>query len=56
MNTYTNTKICMSTHILVSISQVYVIQPIRIFVSIPKNKYSNNYSYHIISLNVKVLV
>ena len=23
MNTYTNTKICISTHILVSISQVY---------------------------------
>ena len=24
MNSYTNTKICISTHILVSISQVYV--------------------------------
>ena len=56
MNSNTNAKICISTHILVSISLVNVIQPIRIIVSSPKYKYSYNYSYHIKSLNVKVLV
>ena len=46
MNSNTNTKVCISTHILVSISLVYVIQPIRIIVSIP------SINTHIISLNV----
>ena len=56
MNSYKNTKVCISTHILVIISLVYVIQPIRIIVSIPEYKYSYNYSYHLISMNVQLLV